>query len=112
MKKSVYVFHCAKCNRMVSREEKDQGVSCPRVKNGKVKGFPMLGIPDYKRAENYPQRAINLPGEPLVSSYKDYQTKMKAAGQVEVGTTSESRYRAKHLKRKPRNMQHEARIKV
>lgn len=108
MKKTTYVMHCPECNQMVNKDEKDGMTKCPpKKKSGKFKGFPQLSLPDYKRSENYPQWAPNLPGDGVVHSYQDYKRKLKAAGMAEVGDTSESRYRAKHLKRKPKNMQTE-----
>lgn len=82
--------------------------ACPPQKENKpIEGFPMLGLPDYKRAENYPQRAVNLPGEPVVQSYSEYNKLCKKHGMVETGVSSESKYRAKHLKRKPKDMRAE-----
>jgi len=96
--KKTYVEHCRKCGIFV--EIDDRYGPCPqppdhtafneRLARGDV-ALPF--IPDYKKGENYPQRAINLKGEPMVSSYEDYKRRAAAEGQVETGISNESRYR-------------------
>lgn len=88
--------------------------SCPPKPKTKrfTGGFPMLGLPDYKRAENYPQVAPNLPGEPVVQSYKHYKSLCKKHGLVETGVSNEAKKRAKFYKRKPADMQAEVKTKA
>jgi len=99
--KKVYIQHCDKCGRFCLKQ--DRGGDCPpeedhtefneRLARGEV-ALPF--IPDYKKGENYPQRAINLKGEPVVKSYEDYRDKCKAEGLREIGISDESHYRMKH----------------
>lgn len=99
--KKIYVTHCDKCKRMISTEEKNNGAGCPPRRPIKaVDGCPMISLPSYRRGENYPQWAPNLPGDGIVHSYEDYKRKLKASGQEIVGDSTESRKRSKFLKRK------------
>lgn len=99
--RKVYVIHCDKCNRMIDKDEKNNGAGCPPKKAvTEFKGAPMFSLPSYKRGENYPQWAPNLPGDGIVHSYEDYKEKAKRAGQVVVGDSHESRKRSKFYNRK------------
>lgn len=97
LKKTTYVLHCAKCRRTVPKDKREEIVDCPPEPNGrafieKAKSLT-VSFPDYKNPRFYPQRAPNLPGEPVVKSYEDYQAKCKAAGLQETGVSNASRYR-------------------
>lgn len=98
LKSKTYIFHCEKCLRMIRKDEWTE--ECPPESDhthfNEMLAKGELGkafIPDYKKGENYPQRAVNLPGEPWVTSHQDYQTKCREAGQVETGLSNESKYR-------------------
>lgn len=97
LKKTTYVMHCAKCCRTVPKDKRDEIKDCPPEPDGKAfieKARTILvSYPDYKNPRMYPQRAPNLPGEPMVSSYDDYKAKCKAAGLQETGVSNESRHR-------------------
>jgi len=110
---TTYVFHCDKCHRMVKKDDLDANpeMPCPpeagpdnrlnqMLKNGEA---PYMTLPDYKKGENYPQVAPNLPGDGVVHSYDDYKRKCKACGIAEVGASAESRYRNKCRKKKGTN---------
>ena len=89
LKSTTYVIHCQKCKRLVKKDDLDsiEDMPCPPEKTEEEKAafadrlaagdVALPFIPDYKKGENYPQVAPNLPGDGRVTSYDDYKTDRK-----------------------------------
>jgi hypothetical protein len=108
---TVYVRHCEECGSLVKKSDKEENedLPCPADwRSTPVTGAPAVSYGSHKQEHNYPHVAPNLPGDGVVTSWNDYQSKLKKSGQYikDGGTSNESRARSKDLNRKPKSIQH------